>query len=60
MESHGERVLHALVVSRSGGTLNAGQLKTILRRTADDVGKPGSDEIYSHGRVNSFRAVTAP
>lgn len=32
----------ALVDSKYGGSLNAGQLKTILSRAADDLGKPAS------------------
>jgi len=48
----------ALVDGRFGGRLNGGQLRTQLERTADDLGKPGTDALYSHGRVNALRAVT--
>jgi subtilisin family serine protease len=48
----------ALVDGRFGGRLNGGQLRTQLERTADDLGKPGVDALYSHGRVNALRAVT--
>lgn len=48
----------ALVDSKYGGSLNGGQLKTILSRTADDLGKPGVDNIFSHGRVNASEAVS--
>ncbi len=39
------------------GSLNGGQLKTILSRTADDLGRKGVDRIFSHGRVNAAQAV---
>jgi subtilisin family serine protease len=48
----------ALVDGRFGGRLNGGQLRAQLQRTADDLGKPGVDALYSHGRVNALRAVT--
>ncbi|MEQ9096393.1 MAG: S8 family serine peptidase [Phycisphaerales bacterium] len=34
-------------------------LQTILYDTADDIGAPGFDPIFSNGRVNVFSAVTA-
>ena len=39
------------------GSLNRGQLKTILSRTADDLGRKGVDRIFSRGRVNAAQAV---
>jgi subtilisin family serine protease len=47
----------ALVDGQHGGSLDAAQLKTILKNTADDLGKPGTDAIFSHGRVNAGNAV---
>ena len=47
----------ALVDAKHGGALNGGQLKTILKDSADDLGKPGSDNLFSHGRVNAGNAV---
>jgi subtilisin family serine protease len=47
----------ALVDGKAGGSLNAGQLKTILKNTADDIGKKGADGLFSHGRVNASSAV---
>ena len=29
-----------------------------IEQSADDLGKPGVDLVYSHGRINAFRAVT--
>jgi lantibiotic leader peptide-processing serine protease len=48
----------ALADGRFGGRLNGGRLRTHLEHTADDLGKPGVDATYSHGRVNALRAVT--
>ncbi len=48
----------ALISSRFGNGLTAGQLRTRLEQSADDLGKPGVDLFYSHGRINAFRAVT--
>jgi len=48
----------ALAGGRFGGRLNGGQLRARLERTADDLGKPGVDASYSHGRVNALSAVT--
>jgi lantibiotic leader peptide-processing serine protease len=49
------------VAALVGGTRNRGfnpqQIATILAQTADDLGDPGVDNYYSHGRVNAARAV---
>ncbi|MFI4916382.1 MAG: S8 family serine peptidase [Phycisphaerales bacterium JB060] len=34
-------------------------LQSILYDTADDIGAPGFDPIFSHGRTNAFAAVAA-
>jgi subtilisin family serine protease len=47
----------ALVDGKHGGALDAGQLKTILSQSADDLGNPGTDNLFSHGRVNASQAV---
>lgn len=47
----------ALIDGQAGGSMNAGQLKTALKKTADDLGKKGSDNLFSHGRVNAGTAV---
>jgi lantibiotic leader peptide-processing serine protease len=47
----------ALVGGTRNGGFNAHQLATILAQTADDLGAPGVDNFYSHGRVNAARAV---
>jgi thermitase len=40
-------------------TLTATQAKSILYTTADDLGTPGWDMYYGHGRVNAAKAVAA-
>jgi subtilisin family serine protease len=48
----------ALADSLFNGGLNAAQLGSIVESAADDLGKPGHDEFYGHGRVNAYNAVT--
>jgi len=47
----------ALVDGKHGGALDAAQLKAILSQSADDLGKTGTDNLFSHGRVNANHAV---
>ena len=47
----------ALIDGKHGGAKNGNQLKTILSRTADDLGPRGVDPFFSHGRVNASQAV---
>ena len=47
----------ALIISKNGGDMHPGQVEAALRRSADDLGKPGKDDFYGHGRVNAFNAV---
>jgi subtilisin family serine protease len=45
-------------VARGGpGSARSAQLKTKLQQAADDLGRPGADNVYSHGRLNTLRAV---
>ena len=48
----------ALVMEKLGPSATPDQVESILRRTADDLGKPGNDDFYGQGRVNALRAVT--
>lgn len=47
----------ALVDGKHAGTLDPAQLKTILSQSAVDLGKTGTDDLFSHGRVNASAAV---
>jgi subtilisin family serine protease len=50
----------ALVIGAHGGQMNPDAVGSILRSSADDLGTPGVDDFYGHGRVNAARAVAAP
>jgi subtilisin family serine protease len=43
---------------RAQGYQQASQIITEIQRTSDDLGKPGTDQIYGAGRINAFRAWT--
>jgi lantibiotic leader peptide-processing serine protease len=47
----------ALVVGKHG-RLTPANLRALLEKTADDLGKPGNDPFYGAGRINALRAVT--
>jgi len=48
----------AALVLEKYGPLTPEILKNILSATADDLGNPGKDCYYGHGRINAYRAVT--
>jgi hypothetical protein len=39
-------------------TLTPVQVRNVLRSSANDLGTPGWDPVFGHGRVNAKRAVT--
>jgi subtilisin family serine protease len=47
----------ALIIGKNGGSMKPSQVETVLRASADDLGKPGKDAYYGHGRVNAYQAV---
>lgn len=47
----------ALIIEKHGGSMHPAQVAAALRRSADDLGKPGNDDFYGHGFVNALRAV---
>jgi len=47
----------ALVIGKNGGKMDPARVEAVLRASADDLGKPGRDQYYGHGRVNALRAV---
>ena len=48
----------ALIIGKNGGSMKPAQVISILKRSADDLGKPGKDDYHGNGRVNAYRAVT--
>ena len=46
----------ALIIGKFG-RLPPAQVIARLRASADDLGKPGNDDVYGGGRVNALRAV---
>ena len=48
----------ALIIGKNGGSMDPTRVEAALRASADDLGKPGRDEFYGHGRINALRAVT--
>jgi len=49
----------ALIIGRYG-KIGPKQVEARLRASADDLGKPGRDPFYGHGRVNAHKAVGGP
>jgi len=45
----------AIILGANGGSgsMNPAQLEAALRASADDLGKPGNDDVYGAGRVNA-------
>jgi subtilisin family serine protease len=48
----------ALVIGKYNGLITPQAVEQIIRKSADDLGKPGKDDSYGDGRVNAFRAVS--
>ncbi|MCK5584653.1 S8 family serine peptidase, partial [Candidatus Bipolaricaulota bacterium] len=47
----------ALIVEKNGGDMKPAQIERELRLSADDLGRPGRDTSFGHGRVNAAQAV---
>jgi lantibiotic leader peptide-processing serine protease len=47
----------AIIIGKNGGSMHPAQVEAAMRAAADDLGKPGKDEFYGHGRVNTYNAV---
>ena len=47
----------ALTIGQSGGDLHPAQVASRLRQGADDLGQPGKDPYFGHGRINALGAV---
>jgi subtilisin family serine protease len=48
----------ALIEAKYGAVATPDFIYAKLKATADDLGTPGVDPAYGHGRVNAYRAVT--
>jgi subtilisin family serine protease len=49
----------ALIIGKNGGKMAPERVEAILRSSAEDLGTPGRDDFYGHGRINALRAVTS-
>ena len=47
----------ALIIEVAGGHIDPEKVFSILKQSADDLGEPGRDAFYGHGRVNAAAAV---
>lgn len=47
----------AIIIGKNGGAMHPAQVAAEMRRSADDLGKPGKDAYYGAGRVNAYNAV---
>lgn len=47
----------AIIIGENGGDMHPAQVEAALRKSADDLGKPGNDDYYGRGRVNAYNAV---
>lgn len=47
----------ALVIGEAGGDLHPARVESALRRGADDLGEPGQDPYFGHGRINAAGAL---
>ena len=47
----------AIIIGKNGGSMPPAQVEAALKQSADDLGKPGNDEVYGYGRVNAANAV---
>ena len=49
----------ALLIGANGGAMRPTEVEATLRESADDLGPPGLDPFYGHGRINAGAAVEA-
>lgn len=47
----------ALIIGEHGGSMKPSHVERDLRKSADDLGKPGKDALHGQGRVNAGNAV---
>ena len=49
----------AALLRSSDPALTAGDVRTVIQNTSDDLGSPGWDPLYGHGRINAWRALAS-
>lgn len=47
----------ALIIGKHGGSMDPAKVEAELRKTSLDLGKPGKDDVFGHGRVDAASAV---
>ncbi len=47
----------AALIKSANPSMTGAQLRDRLAATCDDIGNPGYDELFGHGRINAFRAL---
>lgn len=47
----------ALIIGKYQGNIDPAKVEDILRKSADDLGKPGKDDYYGYGRMNAYKAI---
>lgn len=47
----------AIIVGMNGGDLSPQELRNAMKRSAEDLGTPGHDEVFGDGHVNAGNAV---
>lgn len=47
----------AALIRSANEALTPAQVKDLIESTADDLGEPGFDDAFGHGRINAYRAV---
>lgn len=48
----------AAIIKSKFPELNGSELANVIKLTADDLGAPGVDDVYGHGKVNLARALS--
>ena len=48
----------ALIIGANGGDMAPSKVMAALKKSAEDLGKPGKDAVHGHGRVNALNAVS--
>jgi subtilisin family serine protease len=49
----------ACVLRSANPILTNDEIRSIIEETADDLGSPGWDPSFGHGRINAFAAIQA-